>query len=154
MEKFNCVRNTRFEHHNTRTIQQLHVFVQVNLLQRPSQPRSGTNIDNMSSLQTLNKTKKTSDSSTKSTSHLNVHPNGPSYAPPMMPLDTDDGISYKGSIHEYVNSLCKASDNILAILNDLNDLPEVMKQMPPLPVKVNQELAISILPRPPHQMKS
>lgn len=39
---------------------------------------------------------KTTDSSAKSSSHLNVHPNGPSYAPPMMPIDTDDGISYKG----------------------------------------------------------
>lgn len=39
---------------------------------------------------------KATDSSAKSSSHLNMHPNGPSYAPPMMPIDTDDGISYKG----------------------------------------------------------
>ncbi|XP_018434645.1 uncharacterized protein LOC108806929 isoform X2 [Raphanus sativus] len=135
-----------------------------------------------SSRKSKDKKEKTTDSSSaKSTSHLNVHPNnGPAYAPPMMPLDTDDGISFKAiggvsgdlleqnaqmfnqvssnfsafQIHENVNILCKARDNILAILNDLNDLPEVMKQMPPLPVKVNQELANSILPRPPHQMKS
>ncbi|KAG2318163.1 hypothetical protein Bca4012_069161 [Brassica carinata] len=134
-----------------------------------------------SSRKSKDKKEKTTDSSAKSTSHLNVHPNGPSYAPPpMMPLDTDDGISFKAiggvsgdlleqnaqmfnqvssnfsafQIHENVNILCKARDNILAILNDLNDMPEVMKQMPPLPVKVNQELANSILPRPPHQMKS
>ncbi|XP_006408612.2 uncharacterized protein LOC18025487 [Eutrema salsugineum] len=120
------------------------------------------------------------DSSAKSSSHLNVHLNGPSYAPPMMPIDTDDGILYKAiggvsgdlleqnsqmfnqvssnflafQIHENVSILCKARDNILAILNDLNDMPEVMKQMPPLLVKVNEELANSILPRPPHQMKS
>ncbi|XP_024015752.1 uncharacterized protein LOC18024351 [Eutrema salsugineum] len=133
-----------------------------------------------SSRKSKDKKEKTTDSSAKSSSHLNVHPNGPSYAPPMMPIDTDDGISYKAiggvsgdlleqnaqmfnqvssnfsafQIHENVNILCKARDNILAILNDLNDMPEVMKQMPPLPVKVNEELANSILPRPPHQMKS
>ncbi|EFH58795.1 hypothetical protein ARALYDRAFT_478080 [Arabidopsis lyrata subsp. lyrata] len=126
------------------------------------------------------KQEKATDSSAKSSSHLNVHPNGPSYAPPMMPIDTDDGISYKAiggvsgdlleqnaqmfnqvssnfsafQLHENVNILCKARDNILAILNDLNDMPEVMKQMPPLPVKVNEELANSILPRPSHQRKS
>ncbi|ESQ37939.1 hypothetical protein EUTSA_v10029444mg [Eutrema salsugineum] len=119
---------------------------------------------------------KAADSSAKSSSHLNVHPNGPSYASPMMPIDTDDGISYKGLsknlvssnfsafevnatsifqlIHENVSILCKAWENILAILNDLNDMPEFMKQMPPLLVMVNEELANSILPRPPHQMKS
>ncbi|CAA7050948.1 unnamed protein product [Microthlaspi erraticum] len=133
-----------------------------------------------SSRKSKDKKEKTTDSSAKSSSHLNVHPNGPSYAPPMMPIDSDDGISYKAiggvsgdlleqnaqmfnqvssnfsafQIHENVNILCKARDNILAILNDLNDMPEVMKQMPPLPVKVNEELANSILPRPPHQMKS
>ncbi|KFK38216.1 hypothetical protein AALP_AA3G084000 [Arabis alpina] len=133
-----------------------------------------------SSRKSKDKKEKTTDSSAKSSSHLNVHPNGPPYAPPMMPIDTDDGISYKAiggvsgdlleqnaqmfnqvssnfsafQIHENVNILCKARDNILAILNDLNDMPEVMKQMPPLPVKVNEELANSILPRPSHQMKS
>ncbi|WZZ29834.1 hypothetical protein YC2023_013235 [Brassica napus] len=144
-----------------------------------------------SSRKSKDKKEKTTDSPAKSLSHLNVHPNGPSYAPPMMPIDTDDGVSYKAiggvsgdlleqnaqmfnqvstnfsafqvnatsifffhHIHENVNILCKARDNILSILNDLNDMPEVMKQMPPLPVKVNQDLANSILPRPPHQMKS
>ncbi|KAJ0249598.1 Uncharacterized protein HA466_0150690 [Hirschfeldia incana] len=133
-----------------------------------------------SSRKSKDKKEKTTDSSAKSSSHMNVHPNGPSYAPPMMPIDTDDGISFKAiggvsgdlleqnaqmfnqvstnfsafQIHENVGILCKARDNILSILNDLNDLPEVMKQMPPLPVKVNEELANSILPRPPHQKKS
>jgi len=36
---------------------------------------------------------------------------------------------------------------IFIFLGRLNDSPEVMKQMPPLPVKVNEELANSILPR-------
>ncbi|CAF2126695.1 hypothetical protein BRARA_C03217 [Brassica rapa] len=133
-----------------------------------------------SSRKSKDKKEKTTDSSAKSSSHMNVHPNGPSYPPPMMPIDTDDGISFKAiggvsgdlleqnaqmfnqvstnfsafQIHENVNILCKARDNILSILNDLNDMPEVMKQMPPLPVKVNEELANSILPRPPHQKKS
>ncbi|KAF8091506.1 hypothetical protein N665_0444s0020 [Sinapis alba] len=136
-----------------------------------------------SSRKSKDKKEKTMDASAKSSSHLNVHPNGPAYAPPpMMPLDTDDGISYKAiggvsgdlleqnaqmfnqvssnfsafQIHDNVNILCKARDNILAILNDLNDMPEVMKQMPALPVKLNEELANSILPRPPppHQRKS
>ncbi|KAF8094247.1 hypothetical protein N665_0367s0030 [Sinapis alba] len=134
-----------------------------------------------SSRKSKDKKEKTTDSSGKSSSHMNVHPTGPSYTPPMMPhIDTDDGISYKAiggvsgdlleqnaqmfnqvssnfsafQIHENVNILCKARDNILSILNDLNDLPEVMKQMPPLPVKVNEELANSILPRPLHQKKS
>lgn len=35
----------------------------------------------------------------------------------------------------------------LYFVGSLNDSPEVMKQMPPLPVKVNEELANSILPR-------
>ncbi|CAH8343748.1 unnamed protein product [Eruca vesicaria subsp. sativa] len=136
--------------------------------------------EDLSSRKSKDKKEKTTDSSAKASSHLNAHPNGPSYAPPpMMPIDTDDGISYKAiggvsgdlleqnsqmfnqvssnfsafQIHENVNILCKARDNILSILNDLNDMPEVMKQMPPLPVKVNEELANSILPRPPHQKK-
>ncbi|XP_010524636.1 PREDICTED: uncharacterized protein LOC104802640 [Tarenaya hassleriana] len=138
--------------------------------------------DDHSSRKSKDRKEKATDSSAKSSSHLNANPNGPSsYAPPMMPVDTDDGISYQAiggaagelleqnsqmfsqisvnfssfQMHENVNLFCKTRDNILAILNDLNDMPEVMKQMPPLPVKVNEELANSILPlRPPHQMQS
>nr|KYP58423.1 hypothetical protein KK1_013830 [Cajanus cajan] len=50
-------------------------------------------------------------------------------------------------VQENINLFCQTRDNILKIMNDLNDSPEVMKQMPPLPVKVNDELANSILPR-------
>ncbi|XP_057730334.1 uncharacterized protein LOC130945648 [Arachis stenosperma] len=46
-----------------------------------------------------------------------------------------------------INLFCQTRDNILKIMNELNDSPEVMKQMPPLPVKVNDDLANSILPR-------
>ncbi|CAN8269554.1 unnamed protein product [Cochlearia groenlandica] len=134
-----------------------------------------------SSRKSKDKKEKTTDSSAKSLSHLNVHRNGSPYAPLMMPVDTDDGISYKAiggvsgdlleqnaqmfnqvssnfaafQIHANVNILCKARNNILSILNDLIDMPEeVMKQMPPLPVKVNEELANSVLPHAPHHMKS
>ncbi|CAA2979579.1 DIV and RAD interacting factor 1 [Olea europaea subsp. europaea] len=50
-------------------------------------------------------------------------------------------------INENINLFCQARNNILAILSDLNDMPELMKQMPPLPVKLNEDLANSILPR-------
>ncbi|KDP45180.1 hypothetical protein JCGZ_15045 [Jatropha curcas] len=125
---------------------------------------------------------KAADSSAKSSSHL-TRPNGPTYAPPMLPMDSDDGISFKAiggatgelleqnaqilsqisanfasfQIHDNINLLSKTRDNILSILNEfcsLNDMPEIMKQMPPLPVKVNEELANSILPPSSHHMKS
>ncbi|XP_024047290.1 uncharacterized protein LOC18052524 isoform X2 [Citrus clementina] len=125
-------------------------------------------------------TEKATDSSAKSSSHLAARPNGPSYAPPMIPMDTDDGISYRAiggitgdileqnaqmfnqisanfgtfQIRDNIDLLCKARENILSIMNDLNDMPEIMKQMPPLPVKVNDDLANSFLPRPSHQMNS
>ncbi|XVF81350.1 hypothetical protein PTKIN_Ptkin15bG0148300 [Pterospermum kingtungense] len=136
--------------------------------------------DHNSARKSKDRREKGTDSSAKSTSHLTTRPNGPSYAPPMIPVDNDDGISYKEiggmtgelleqnaqmfnqvsanfsafQIHDNISILCKARDNILAILNDLNDLPEVMKQMPPLPVKVNEELANNILGPSSHQMKS
>ncbi|KAL6967885.1 hypothetical protein U1Q18_033694 [Sarracenia purpurea var. burkii] len=55
-------------------------------------------------------------------------------------------------IHENISLFCQARNNILTILSNttkcsLNDIPEIMKQMPPLPVKLNEELANSILPR-------
>lgn len=113
---------------------------------------------------------KATDSSTKSSSHLTTRPNGPSYAP-MIPIDNDDGVSYKDiggatgelleknaqilsqissnfssfQVHDNINLLGKSRENILALLNDLNDMPETMKQMPPLPVKMNEELASNIL---------
>ncbi|GJS17992.1 hypothetical protein Tco_0412464, partial [Tanacetum coccineum] len=36
----------------------------------------------------------------------------------------------------------------------LNDMPEIMKQMPPLPVKLNEELTNSMLPHSSLQKKS
>ncbi|GFP98730.1 hypothetical protein PHJA_002016900 [Phtheirospermum japonicum] len=50
-------------------------------------------------------------------------------------------------IHENLNLFCQARSNILSILNDASDMPEIMKQMPPLPVKLNDDLANSVLSR-------
>ncbi|KAL5156747.1 GTPase-activating protein GYP7 [Glycine soja] len=118
------------------------------------------------------KKERVSDPAVKSsnfTARSNVSP----YAPPMITMDNDDGISYTAiggptgdlleqnaqalnqistnlsafQVQENINLFCQTRDNILKIMNELNDSPEVMKQMPPLPVKVNEELASSILPR-------
>ncbi|KAF5207068.1 Histone h2a deubiquitinase [Thalictrum thalictroides] len=126
------------------------------------------------------KKEKIIDPSAKSSGHLAVRPNVLPYAPPVIPLDNDDGITYKAiggptghlleqnaqifdqisanfttlQIHENINLFCQTRDNILTIMNDLNDMPGIMKQMPALPVKVNEELANSILPRTTRQMQS
>ncbi|KAK4538971.1 hypothetical protein RGQ29_032095 [Quercus rubra] len=119
------------------------------------------------------KKERVNDPSAKS-SHFAARPNVPPYAPPMIPVDNDDGISFQGElleqnaqalnqisanlqalqIPENINLLCQTRDNIHKIMNDLNDTPEVMKQMPPLPVKLNEELANSILPPPNLSMQS
>ncbi|KAK2651262.1 hypothetical protein Ddye_018751 [Dipteronia dyeriana] len=54
-------------------------------------------------------------------------------------------------IRESIDLISQARDNIFAVLNNLNDMPKIMKQMPPLPVKVN-DIANIILPRTSHQM--
>ncbi|CAM8910629.1 unnamed protein product [Rhodiola kirilowii] len=58
------------------------------------------------------------------------------------------------TLHDNINRLCQTRDNILNILNNSNDLPDIMKQMPPLTEKINEDLANSILPRMTHHMKS
>ncbi|KAK9141197.1 hypothetical protein Scep_010878 [Stephania cephalantha] len=121
------------------------------------------------------KKERVTDPVTKSASHLAARPSAPPYAMPMMPMDNDDDISYKAiggqtgqlleqnaqvfnqisanfasfQIQENISLFCQTRDNLFKILNDLNDVPGVMKQMPPLPVKLNEELANSILPRMP-----
>ncbi|KAJ8484207.1 hypothetical protein OPV22_016692 [Ensete ventricosum] len=103
------------------------------------------------------KKEKVTDSA-KSSGHLGTRPNVPPYALPMLPVDEDD-ISYKAiggrtgellennaetftkisanfanlRIQDNINLFCQTRGNILAILKDLNDMPEIMKQMPPLP---------------------
>ncbi|KAK7261645.1 hypothetical protein RIF29_27961 [Crotalaria pallida] len=107
-------------------------------------------------------------------SHFAARSNVPPYAPlPMIAMDNDDGISYTAiggptgelleknaqalnqisanlsafHIQENINLFCQTRDNIIKIMNDFNDSPEVMKQMPGIPAKLNEELANSILPR-------
>ncbi|KAF9595703.1 hypothetical protein IFM89_003445 [Coptis chinensis] len=191
------------------------------------------------------KKERTTDPSVKSSAHLAIRPSVPPYAPPMIPVDNDDGISYQAiggptghlleqnaqvfeqisanfatlqihDVHKNINLFCQTRDNILTIMNEgttatsplqifwdrvcpclidyiphdcsstmklqvtsfcyvlqadnqslnvqlqgeyskcssLNDMPGIMKQMPPLPVKVNEELANTILPRPTRPMQS
>ncbi|KAK9281038.1 hypothetical protein L1049_003930 [Liquidambar formosana] len=135
--------------------------------------------DHNSARRNKDKKEKITDSSAKSSSHL-TRPSGPPFAPPMIHMDSDDGISFKAiggvtgqlleqnaqvfdqisanlaalQIHENINLFCQTRDNILKILNNLNDTPEIMKQMPPLPVKINEDLANSMLPHSSIQIKS
>ncbi|KAI4378768.1 hypothetical protein MLD38_016202 [Melastoma candidum] len=125
------------------------------------------------------KKEKVADGSAKS-SQFAARPNVPPYPPPALPADNDDGISCKAiggptgelleqnsqvfnqisanlsafKIQDNINLFCQTRDNILKIMNDICDQPEIMKQMPPLPVKVNEELANSILPRTTQTMPS
>ncbi|XP_059659949.1 uncharacterized protein LOC132306546 [Cornus florida] len=111
--------------------------------------------------------------------HATIRSNGPSYAQSMISMGSDDGISYEAiggatgqlleqnaqaldqisanfsafKINENFSLFHQARNNILTILNDLNDMPEIMKQMPPLPVKLNEELATSVLSHSPLQKK-
>ncbi|KAG8481309.1 hypothetical protein CXB51_026091 [Gossypium anomalum] len=109
-----------------------------------------------------------------------ARPNLSPYAPPMIPMDYDDGIPYRAiggvtgelleqnahafnqisanlaafQIQENIGLLCQTRDNILKIMNELNDIPDIMKQMQVLPVKLNDELANTILPPSSHPMLS
>ncbi|GMH28570.1 hypothetical protein Nepgr_030413 [Nepenthes gracilis] len=117
------------------------------------------------------KREKVTDPLSKS-SQLSSRPAGQSYSMPTVSIDNDDGISYKAiggpagelleqneqafkqicanfsslQIQENISLFCQARDNIIKIMNSMGDTPEIMKQMPPLPVKLNEELANSILP--------
>ncbi|GFY99464.1 histone H2A deubiquitinase [Actinidia rufa] len=125
-------------------------------------------------------TEKNTDPMTKSASHAVNRSNDPPYAQSVISIDSDDGISYEAiggvtgqlleqnahaldqissnfaafRIHENTNLFCQARHNILTILNDLNDMPEIMKQMPPLPVNLNEDLATSVLHLSPLQKNS
>lgn len=125
------------------------------------------------------KKERVTDSSAKS-SQYSARANIPPYAPPGIPVDGDDGIPFKAiggatadlleqnvqvlnqisaniasfQFQENINLFCQTRDNILKIMNELLDKPDVMKQMPPLPVKLNDDLANTILPRASHPMQS
>ncbi|KAH8479536.1 hypothetical protein H0E87_031583 [Populus deltoides] len=119
------------------------------------------------------------DPSAKTSNFMAAHPSVSPFATPMMPLESEEGISYDAiggvtgellkqnaqilnqisanlasfQIQENLNLLCQTRDNIRKIMNQMNDVPELMKQMPPLPVKLNDDLADTILlppnlPRP------
>ncbi|KAF0926364.1 hypothetical protein E2562_023080 [Oryza meyeriana var. granulata] len=122
------------------------------------------------------KKERANDSSSKGPAHLVARPNAPPYSLPVLPMDDDD-VSYKTiggqtgqllehnaqilnqiytnisnmQVQENIPLLCQTRDNILAVLKDrISDVSEIMKQMPPLPVKLNEDLANSMLPTPPH----
>ncbi|KAL9340043.1 hypothetical protein Peur_066262 [Populus x canadensis] len=119
------------------------------------------------------------DPSAKTSNFMAAHPSVSPFATPMMPLESEEGISYDAiggvtgellkqnaqilnqisanlasfQIQENLNLLRQTRDNIRKIMNQMNDVPELMKQMPPLPVKLNDDLADTILlppnlPRP------
>lgn len=98
---------------------------------------------------------------------------------PVLSIDNDDGISYKDiggatgqlleqnaqafdqisanfaalKIHENINLFCRTRNNILTMLNEIEAKKAALpKQMPPFPVKLNEELANSILPQTSMQM--
>lgn len=136
--------------------------------------------DDNSSRKNKDKKEKVTEHLAKSSSHTTNRANGPPYAQSAVSMDSDDGISYKAiggtagqlleqnaqaldqisanfaafKVHENINLFCQARNNIVSILNDLNDMPEIMKQMPPLPVKLNEELTNSMLPHTSMQKKS
>ncbi|XP_064956175.1 uncharacterized protein LOC103979385 isoform X1 [Musa acuminata AAA Group] len=135
--------------------------------------------DHNLSKKSKDKKERVTDALAKPSTHLGSLPNAPLYPLPMLPMD-DDGITYKViggrtgqllesnadaftkisanlaslKVQDNISLLCQTRDNILTILADLNDMPEIMKQMPPLPVKMNEELADSILPRTTVPMQS
>jgi len=129
--------------------------------------------DHNSSKKSKDKKEKVSDSSSKPPVHMAGRPNVAPYPLPVLPMD-DDEISAKAiggptgeiletiahvlsqistnltnmQIQDNISLLCQTRDNILRVLKEINDAPEIMKQMPPLPVKINEDLVNSILPRP------
>ncbi|XP_058205603.1 uncharacterized protein LOC131319389 [Rhododendron vialii] len=136
--------------------------------------------DHNSSRKNKDRKEKVTDPLSKSVSHAVNRTNGPPYAQSMLSMENDDGISFTAiggltgqlleenaqaldqiyanfasfKIHENTNLFCQARNNILAILNDMNDMPEIMKHMPPLPVNLNEELASSVLHLSPLQKNS
>ncbi|XP_074320066.1 uncharacterized protein LOC141656872 [Silene latifolia] len=105
--------------------------------------------------------------------HVTSRPSGHPYSMPAVPVDSEDGISYEAiggptgeilkqnqqffqqisanfssfQVQDNISLFCQARDNLAKIMNSMSDTPEIMKQMPPLPVKLNEELANTILPR-------
>uniref|UniRef100_A0A803Q214 Uncharacterized protein n=1 Tax=Cannabis sativa TaxID=3483 RepID=A0A803Q214_CANSA len=94
------------------------------------------------------KKERVADPSAKS-SHYTARSNVPPYAPPMIPVDNDDGIPFKaigGATGEILEQTSQVLNQISANIANF--------QMPPLPVKLNEELANTILPRTNNSMQS
>ncbi|KAK8709533.1 hypothetical protein V6N13_060548 [Hibiscus sabdariffa] len=94
---------------------------------------------------------------------------------PMIPMEDNDGIPFGAiggvagelleqnaqalnqisenlasfKVQENIGLLCQTRDNLLKLMNELDDMPNIMEKMPPLPVKLNLDLADIILPPPP-----
>ncbi|XP_027356182.1 myb-like protein Y [Abrus precatorius] len=124
------------------------------------------------------KKEKVSDLAARS-SHFAAQPSVSPYAPAVMMMDNNDGIPHEaiggpaGELLEQnsqalnqistnlaalqfqnnIKLFSQTRDNILKILNDLNEVPEVMRQMPPLPFKINETILSSILPKTIYQMQ-
>ncbi|KAL2328876.1 hypothetical protein Fmac_022303 [Flemingia macrophylla] len=99
-------------------------------------------------------------------SHFTAQPNVSPYASTVMMMDDDDNIFHKviggltGELLEQnaqalniistnlaalkfqdnINLFSQTRDNIIKILNHMNNMPEVMKQMPSLPFKINETI--------------
>lgn len=125
------------------------------------------------------KREKVTESSSKSSQLHASRPGGHPYPVPAVPLDDEDGITYKAiggltgelfeqnrhifqkisanfssyQIQDNISLFCQVRENLCKVMNDcsLSDTPEVMKQMPPLPVRLNEDLANTILPSMNHQ---
>lgn len=53
----------------------------------------------------------------------------------------------KLKLKDNIRLLHRTRGNLMKLMDELNNGPDLMKQMPPLPVKINEELANTILPR-------
>ncbi|KAJ4846693.1 hypothetical protein Tsubulata_027178 [Turnera subulata] len=112
------------------------------------------------------------DTSAKA-SHFMANPNVPPFAPPMLPTEYDETLLCDGiggvtgellkqnaqafnqisanfstlQIQDNIGLLHQTRENLLKLMKEMDNCPEIMKQMPPLPVKLDEELANTILPR-------
>ncbi|OAY82991.1 hypothetical protein ACMD2_16594 [Ananas comosus] len=126
------------------------------------------------------KKEKSADPSAKpSSSHLSGRPNVPPYSLPTISMEDDD-ISVEAiggatgkllqrntevlnqistniktmQVQDNISLFCQIRDNLATIFNEIKDVPDIMNQMPPIPVKINEELANSMLPTTPSPMQS
>ncbi|CAO2838209.1 unnamed protein product [Amaranthus hypochondriacus] len=120
------------------------------------------------------KREKVTESSSKSSQLQPSRPGAHPYHVPEVQFDDEDGISYDAiggeigelleqnkqyfqqisanfssyKLNDNVSLLMQVRNNLRKVINNcnVNDTPEIMKQMPPLPAKLNEEQANMILP--------